>query len=164
MNAYILPIVLQLLALLVILAEIFVPSLGLLSVAAAGILGYSLFLAFTQISPQAGWAFVAADLVLIPLLIYWGIQALAASPLSLRNRLSKDKGVVSQAPDLEKWTGREGKALTDLRPSGLALIDGERLDVVTDGSYMEKNTWLRVVRVTGNQILVTPVNPSPHKE
>ncbi|MCG8565501.1 MAG: NfeD family protein [Desulfobacterales bacterium] len=160
MTPYILPIALQVLGIIIIVAEIFIPSLGLLSALAATTMGYSLYLVFTTISPGAGWLFVTADLILVPILIYFGIRILGASPLALQKKLSKTDGVVSQAPDLEKWIGKEGIAATDLRPAGMATLENHRLDVVTDGSYIEKGTPIRVTRVTGNQILVTQM----HKE
>ena len=48
----------------------------------------------------------------------------------------------------------EGVAVTDLRPSGMAMIDNKRVDVVTRGEYIEKNTELTVHSVSGNQIIV----------
>ncbi|MCG8530531.1 MAG: hypothetical protein MI749_07700 [Desulfovibrionales bacterium] len=158
MSPYLLPLGLQLLGLAVIVMEIFIPSLGLLSLMAASLMGYSLYLVFTEISKNAGLAFLAADLVLVPILIFWAIKLLARSPLSLQDQLSQKKGVTAQPPELMDWKGKEGITLTDLRPSGTAMIDGHRLDVVSDGEYIEKEIPIKVVRVTGNQILVS------HKE
>jgi len=47
-----------------------------------------------------------------------------------------------------------GTALTDLRPSGLARFDDERVDVVTLGDYVAAGTAVRVVRVEGNRVTV----------
>ena len=156
MKTYILPLVLQVLGLLVIVVEIFVPSMGILSILAAGLILYSLFLAFTTISQAAGFWFVAGDLVAVPVLFYFGMRVLAASPLSLKKRLSARDGVTSQSPDLAGWVDKAGRAVTHLRPSGMALIEGKRLDVVTDGEYVEAGTPVRVTAVRGNQILVEP--------
>ena len=154
MKIYILPVVLQVLGVLVIVAEIFIPSMGILSLLAAGLMFYSLFIAFTHISQTAGMVFLGADLVLVPLLIYAGIRLLAASPLSLQQKLSAKEGVVSQSPDLETWMNKTGKAVTDLRPSGMALMEGRRLDVITDGEYVNSGTRIQVTEVRGNQIVV----------
>ncbi len=155
MKLYILPIVFQILGLLVVLAEIFIPSLGVLTVIALGLFVYSLHLVFTTISTSAGMMFVAADLVVVPIVLILGMKLLAASPLSLRNRLSSKGGVVSQAPGLKIYQDKQGKAVTALRPSGTALIEGKRLDVVTDGDYIEAQTPIRVTGVTGNRIIVS---------
>ena len=155
MNSAIhLPILLQLIGILVIIAEIILPSGGILSILATGLFGYSLYLVFTHISTSAGMAFVIADLILIPILVYFGIKFLAKSPVTLRTKLSKEDGVTSQSPDHRDYLGSQGVAVTDLRPSGVATIEDERLDVVTQGEYIEKQTQIIVIAVRGNQIVV----------
>lgn len=148
------PIALQILGMVVILVEIFVPSFGILSVIAAGILLYSLYLVFTDISSFMGMVFIGADLVILPILLILGMKALGRSKLSLHKELSSRDGVTSQAPNLPDWIGKQGEAVTDLRPSGTALIDGRRLDVVTDGDYVEAGSLVQVTEVSGNRIIV----------
>jgi membrane-bound serine protease (ClpP class) len=47
-----------------------------------------------------------------------------------------------------------GVAQTNLRPSGMALIEGKRVDVVTEGPMIEKGTSVRVVAVEGLRVVV----------
>ena len=54
-------------------------------------------------------------------------------------------------------TGAEGTALSDLRPAGKALINGRRLDVVTQGEYIRKGTAVSIIEVHGSRIVVTEV-------
>lgn len=157
MNLYILPIILQILGILVVVAEIFIPSLGVLMAIALGLLLYSLYLVFTTISNVAGMVFLGMDLLAVPFLLILGMKMLAASPLSLNSRLSSKEGVVSQIVSPKEYMNKQGRAVTDLRPSGIALIEGKRLDVVTDGDYIEADTPVIVTRVTGNQIIVEKI-------
>jgi membrane-bound serine protease (ClpP class) len=53
--------------------------------------------------------------------------------------------------------GRTGAALTLLRPSGNALIDGRRVDVVTEGPPIEKGATVKVVAVEGLRVVVREV-------
>jgi len=154
MREFFIPVVLQLAGVLIIIAEIILPSGGLLSLVAAGLFGYSLFIVFHDISTMAGTYFVLTDLIIIPALLALGLKILARSPATLRETLSSENGVVSQSPELESFMGREGKSVTDLRPGGTAIIDDKRLDVVSRGEYIEKDSNLTVVEVTGNQIIV----------
>jgi membrane-bound serine protease (ClpP class) len=155
MNSAIhLPVLLQLIGIIVIIAEIILPSGGILSILATGIFGYSLYLVFAHISTSAGMVFVIADIILIPILVYFGIKFMARSPVTLRTKLSKENGVTSQSPDHNDYLGSQGVAVTDLRPSGVATIEDERLDVVTQGEYIEKQTQIIVIAVRGNQIVV----------
>ena len=154
MRVFFMPVILQLAGVLIIIAEIFLPSGGLLSLVAAGLFGYSLFIVFHDISTMAGTYFVLADLFIIPVLVAVGLKIVARSPATLRETLSSDKGVVSQSPELENFMGREGKSVTDLHPGGTAIIDGQRVDVVSRGEYIDRDKDLVVVEVTGNQIIV----------
>jgi len=47
-----------------------------------------------------------------------------------------------------------GVAQTNLRPSGMALINGQRVDVVTEGSMIERGTPVTVVAVEGMRVVV----------
>lgn len=158
MNVWILPIMFQILGGLVVVAEVFIPSLGLLTAIALGLLGYSLYLAFTTISTTAFYIFLGADLLALPLLVVGGLKILAVSPLALKKELSAKEGVVSQAPGLDAYLNKTGQTLTPLRPSGMAMIDNLRLDVVTDGEFIDAGVQVQVTGVTGNQVIVAQRN------
>ena len=153
-DSLLLPIILQLVGVVVIIAEIILPSGGILSIVALGVFGYSLFIVFNEISMIIGFSFVAADLILIPVLVIVGLKLLARSPVTLRKTLSRKEGVSSQSSELESYVGTQGNAVTDLRPAGIAVINGKRVDVVTRGEYLEKDSAIFVTAVTGNQIIV----------
>ena len=153
-DSLLLPIILQLVGVVVIIAEIILPSGGILSIAALGVFGYSLFIVFNEISMTIGFSFVAADLILIPVLVIVGLKLLARSPVTLRKTLSRKEGVSSQSSELESYVGTQGNAVTDLRPAGIAVINGKRVDVVTRGEYLDKDSAIIVTAVTGNQIIV----------
>lgn len=51
-------------------------------------------------------------------------------------------------------TGVTGQAITDLRPSGMALIEGQRVDVVSQGEYIEAGAVIEVVHDEGYRRVV----------
>ncbi|MGD9308758.1 MAG: NfeD family protein, partial [Desulfosarcina sp.] len=61
---------------------------------------------------------------------------------------------ISQSVETAISAGRTGTAITLLRPSGIAMIDDRRYDVVTRGEFLEKGTPIRVVKVKGARIVV----------
>ncbi len=153
-SGLLLPFILQIAGVGVIIAEIILPSGGLLSIAAACLFGYSLYSVFAGVSVTAGWIFAAVDVVMIPILVIVGLKLLARSPATLRKRLSSEDGVISQSSELEQLKDMDGIALTDLRPSGAAEIGGKKFDVVSRGDYIKKGTTITIHSVTGNQIIV----------
>lgn len=50
--------------------------------------------------------------------------------------------------------GKEGRSLTVLRPAGVVLIDGERIDAVSEGSYIPEGQTVVVYKIDGNRIVV----------
>ncbi|MCC6556205.1 MAG: hypothetical protein IT372_24860 [Polyangiaceae bacterium] len=57
---------------------------------------------------------------------------------------------------LAELLGREGRALTPLRPAGSVEIGDRTVDVVTDGVYVEAGAEVRVVKVEGARVVVEP--------
>jgi membrane-bound serine protease (ClpP class) len=157
MKVYLIPVLLQVIGIMVIIAEIFIPSLGVLAVIALALLSYSLYIVFTSISTTAGVIFTGLDIIIVPLIVVLGIKILAKSPLALKRELSKQNGVVSQKEKLENYINMKGTAVTDLRPAGMAQINSQRVDVVTDGEYIEADTPVIVTGVAGNRIVVEAI-------
>jgi membrane-bound serine protease (ClpP class) len=154
MNYFVLSILLQLSAMIVVIAEIFIPSGGILGAIALGLFSYSLFVLFSNVSAMAGSIAFCLDIILVPLIIYLGFKRLSKSNLSLNLCLSSTNGFVSQSEEFQTLIEQKGIATSDLRPSGCADINGLRVDVVTRGEYIEQNTPIEVVSVTGNQVVV----------
>jgi membrane-bound serine protease (ClpP class) len=50
--------------------------------------------------------------------------------------------------------GSTGVALTQLRPSGMASINGQRVDVVAETGLIERGTPIKVVQVEGVRVVV----------
>ncbi len=147
-------ITLQLLGLVAVVVECIIPSFGIISLIAATFFLISLYMVFTGLSPQVGYILVVADIFLIPAAILFGVKAMAHSPMALNYQLKRSDGVSSQKKGLDHFIGLEGTALTDLRPSGVAIIGDERIDVVTRGEYIEKESPIQVLSVTANSVIV----------
>ncbi|MBQ7454648.1 MAG: hypothetical protein IJS69_06340 [Selenomonadaceae bacterium] len=56
--------------------------------------------------------------------------------------------------DKSKFLGKEGVCLTDLRPAGTINVDGEPLDVVTEGNFVKQGDKVKVINVDGSRVLV----------
>ncbi len=150
----ILPVVLQLVGIAVIIAEFILPSGGVLTIAALGAFGYSIYHVFRNVSPEVGVFFVVGDIILIPILIVIGMKILARSPVALAAQMSSSAGVSSQDESHKALLGKTGEVLSDLRPAGRALIEGKKYDVVSGGDYIESGSKITVSQVSGNRIVV----------
>jgi membrane-bound serine protease (ClpP class) len=97
---------------------------------------------------------IVAAIVVVPILFYFvGKKTNLFKRVILSEAETVEEGYVNASGN-EHLLGKTGKALTTLRPAGTALIDGERVDVVTDGEYLPNDTEIKVVKVEGARIVV----------
>jgi membrane-bound serine protease (ClpP class) len=74
--------------------------------------------------------------------------------LVLDTGMTADAGYVSPPAADSALLGCVGIASSPLHPSGLALIDGRRIDVVSEGEYIDAGEPIVVARVDGNRVVV----------
>lgn len=151
MNDATLALVLQIVAAALLLAEIFLPSGGLLGLATVATLIGSLGVAFGH-SSTLGWIFLAIDLLLFPFMGWWGVGKVAKSPLALQAHLESGEKVSD--PSL---LGREATVETGLRPVGRVVLDGIRHEARSTGRFVEPGETVRVVGGESGRLLIRPL-------
>lgn len=77
--------------------------------------------------------------------------------LVLQTGLDAQSGFTSEPVSEHDLVGKLGIAMSTLRPAGIADIDGKRIDVVSDGDYIEAGEPIRVDHVDGNRVVVRHV-------
>lgn len=75
------------------------------------------------------------------------------SPIILKDEQKTEEGYIS-SNDLNYLLGKEGIAATDLRPTGMGDFDGITLDVISEGTYIDKGTALIIEKVQGSKLIV----------
>lgn len=59
--------------------------------------------------------------------------------------------------DKSRFVGAIGTCSTDLRPAGTILVEGEPLDVVTEGNFLKQGSIVKVINVDGSRVLVRQI-------
>jgi membrane-bound serine protease (ClpP class) len=144
-----------------ILAEAFVPGFGVLGV--CGIIGTVAGLILSAPDPAQGVLTVGIAFLLclfiLPVLLRYINKSKAFSKLILTESLGTDpKDKDDEVESRAGLTGAAGWAITPLRPSGRVEIDGQKIDVVSDGSYIAAGSPVKVMKVEGSRIVVTDVS------
>ena len=163
---------LLILGLALIVAEICIPSGGLITIFSVCCFlgsGWFAWQAWGNTSPTIWWSYVGGVLVLVPVTL--------ALALYILPRTSFGKRILLEAPTLEEVTpyqreqqrlasliGKSGKTLTLLSPGGLVLVEGERMHAETRGLLLEPGEMVKVVAVKGNRIVVQPLPGEPAQE
>jgi len=142
------------------LLEVFVfPGFGVAGIVGVILVGWGVLLIAVDVT-QATAALVLAVVATIIIFIV-GLRMMSRYnmwyKLTLQNKQHKNEGYVAPAPELSLFAGKEGIALTPLRPAGSAEIDGHRLDVVTEGEFIHTGTQVKVIKVEGTRIVVKEI-------
>lgn len=134
--------------------ETFLPGLvtgiiGFLCWVAAVIVGY------TQFGFRTGNLILGGVLVGLVLGVFCWLKFFPESRIA--RRFTSRSAVGELGVTKPELLDRTGVAITQLRPSGTAFINGKRVDVVTEGVLIEQGASLRVVAVEGMRIVVREV-------
>jgi len=138
-----------------VMAEFFVPggicgAFGGAAILASCVLGWYEY-------PQYGFFIVIAEFMIGLVGVILGFKLFPHTPVGKKMILSDtqdaDKGWVFAASD-PSLLGIQGVVFTALRPAGTIIVDGRRIDAVSDGSLIEKGEKVRVIEVHGSRIVV----------
>jgi membrane-bound serine protease (ClpP class) len=153
-----------------LLVELFVfPGFGIAGLSGLALVVFSLGVSLIgnvgldfpslEIVGSAIWTLAITMVLLVVILVMgarWLPQSTRFNQLVLAPELGSAAGFTSADTDVS-LDGQVGKALTTLRPAGIAMINDRRIDVMTAGEYIEKGADIRVVRVRGSRVEVREV-------
>ena len=144
-----------------LVVEAFMPGFGLPGI--SGIILQVVSVAVTgvehgPVAPLGATLIVlSVDAIAISLALHSATKGkLSKSKLILRDTESNEAGYRSNE-DMEVFLGKEGTTITVLRPTGMAEFDGVRLNVVSEGEFVQNGVKVRIVDVEGSRILVRTV-------
>ncbi|QDV21092.1 hypothetical protein Pan153_57740 [Gimesia panareensis] len=155
-------------ALLLFVAEIFVPSGGLIAILAITSMGASLWgawMAWWGTSPGFWWTYIASVVILIPTTIgmavktfpntAWGKKFIHEVPT-----LEEVTGFQAETEHLRSLIGKIGKTQTLLNPSGFVLVDHERHHCESQGMIVDPQVDVEIIAVEGTRLVVKVVKPT----
>lgn len=151
-NEPLLSVLLITAGLVLLFLELFIPSGGILGIvgtagAALGIYGF-----FYQGRPGIGIGSIFVVIAFIVLSIrYWLGKVTLKDVMTPQSSTGVDESRHS-------LLGHIGTTQTELRPAGAAIFDGKRVDVVSDGHFIPRETTVKVVDISGNRVVVRQVS------
>ena len=151
---------------LLILEVVAIPGFGLVGLAGVGAMLASLVM--TQLGDYQLWSIdeiavvsgrLAASMIgaiVLSVVLLRSLSKFAAfNRLVLQSETPAADGYVSSSREHDvDLVGSEGVSVSDLRPAGIGLIAGERIDVMTDGEFIEAHRVIVVVEARGSRVVV----------
>ncbi len=128
----------------------------------AGILGVVALFASVVLAFGLPFVLVAVQSIAIAIVLTVGLFVLFTRMVPQNAFVARLTLAAAQGPDYvasedhRPLLGRSGVAASYLRPAGVAAIDGQRVDVLTEGEFVAAGTAVVVTRVEGARIFVKP--------
>jgi len=143
-----------------IIAEIFVPSGGLISICAMACLIGGVAIFFRH-SARAGWLGIITALIMIPAVVIIAYKIFPRTRFGKSVTLTppeRDAGdAIPDTAELKEMLGKEGVVITPLRPVGTCDFSGQRVECVAESGYVDKGKTVKVINVQSTQLTVRPV-------
>jgi len=146
-----------------IVAEVFVPSGGLISVAALACLAGGIAI-FFDFSTTAGWVGVGIAAVMIPADVFTAFRLLPKTRFGRNVTLAPPErpqgDAIPDTPELKELVGSVGVVITPLRPVGMCDFSGRRVECVAESGYVDKAMKVKVISVRSTQVTVRVMEDS----
>jgi len=168
MELWVWAILLLVIGLALAVAEVFVPSGGLIGFLAFCALVGAVLVAFLD-DPLIGLITLAVSIVGVPTALALGLRWWPYTPIGRRVMLAvpEPEEVMPDDPrrrNLKSLVGREGRAKSKMLPSGAVTIDGRTIDAVSEGVPIEPGQPVRVVAVHGVEVIVRPIEEAADRQ
>ena len=146
-----------------IIAEVFVPSGGLISISALVCLIGGVAIFFNH-SLTAGWIGIVVAAVMIPsvLIIAYRIfpKTRFGKSVTLTPPIRRQGEAIPDTSRLQELLGAVGIVLTPLRPVGMCDFSGRRVECVAESGYVDKGKKVKVINVQSTQLTVRLIEES----
>jgi membrane-bound ClpP family serine protease len=146
-----------------IVAEVFVPSGGLITICALACLAGGIVIFFRH-SSQAGWAGIGIAIVMIPSVLVGAYKIFPHTRFGRKVLLTppqREPGeAIADTKELKALLGAVGTVITTMRPVGMCDFSGRRLECVAESGYVEKGKKVKVIQVESTQLTVRVIQES----
>lgn len=156
-----LPILLVLIGLSLIVAEVYlVPGFNVVGIIGFLLIMFAVGIGFTEHGLAGGVMLLAGTGIVGTGLFYYLWNTGAWDRFVLATTLRRDDAEDQKdADDRSRFLGKVGKAITPLRPTGVVDIDGDRLEVVTEGEFIAAGSEVKIVAMDRRRYFVRLSDP-----
>lgn len=146
---------------LLLVAELFLPSGGILSVLAAAAILVGVALAFESDSTVGMWTLIGVGLAL-PVTMGLAFHYWPKTPMGKRFFLHAPEedprgASLPEQQEMELLRGQIGQSMSALRPAGVVEFNGRRIDCITEGIMVAAGQTVRCIDVKAGRVIVRPV-------
>jgi membrane-bound ClpP family serine protease len=167
-------------AICLLIAEVFIPSGGIISLLSTlAVFGALIFawLAWWHSNPGAFWAFVLGMSLVLPGTImvafyFWPSTTIGKRAILQEPQPHEIASFVEQEEKYRQMVGQIGETATSLNPAGMVRIDGQRVHCQSEGMILDTGVPVIVISARANRLIVRKIDadkaqlaaqsPAPH--
>lgn len=151
-------VLLIILGIFLLLVEFFIlPGINVAGIGGAILIIGGIFMTYQLHGPVTGTYVLAGSLILTLIILYFALKSSTWKKLMLHTEID---GKVNTIEKNEIKPGDSGYALTRLAPIGRVQIKDIDAEGKSIAGFIDENTEVIVVKMTGSQIIVKPKNKS----
>ena len=136
------------------IVEVFLPGFGLPGISGIVLIGAGVVMAWMEAGALVAIAILLVIIAVLAVFISWVLRTASSGRSSHAEIFLREKEELSTREDMQVLVGRRGRTTSVLRPAGIGDFDGVRLNVVTEGEFIERNTPIEIVSANGTRIVV----------
>ena len=135
------------------IVEVFLPGFGLPGVSGIVLIGAGTVIIWLKAGALTALATLLVVIAVLAVLISYMMRRATEGGAHARIFL-REKEELRSGEDMQVLLGKQGRTTSVLRPAGIGDFDGVRLNVVTEGSFIERDRPIEIVNVDGARIVV----------
>ena len=157
-----LPIILSLvIGIGLLVVEAFMPGFGVAGFSGIALELVAVVMTYLRHGALAAVVMMLVCLSVVAVAIALSLRSAAKGKLSrsemILRETESDEAGYRATEDMQVFLGKEGVSVTVLRPTGMAEFDGVKLNVMSEGDFINPGVQVKIVKVDGSRVIVKPL-------
>ena len=137
--------------LLIFLEIFFIPGTTLFGVIGGVALLIGVIMVYSYYGSKWGNISVGASLIAVLIAVIAGFKVIQSNKLAMRAEIT---GRVNELEKGPYQVGDKGIAATEFRPNGKGIFNGNRIEVYSNGEYIQRDSEIEIIKITNDKIFV----------
>lgn len=139
-----------------IVVEVFLPGFGLPGISGIVLVGVGALLVGMSFGALTAVGVLLVLIAALAILVSWVLRSAVGGKMGRSELFLNETDDLRSQSDMQVLVGKIGKTTSVLRPAGIGDFDGVRLNVVTQGGFIENGADIEIIAVEGARIIVRP--------
>ncbi|MBL8028838.1 MAG: hypothetical protein JNL74_20605 [Fibrobacteres bacterium] len=142
---------------ILILADLlFIPG-GIIAITGGVFIIGAIIAAWKTLGGDAALWITVASIFISVVIVFLSVKLKLWRIFVSKDSQNREDGFVPTSNELDSYIDKKGIVVTALRPGGTVLIDGKKMDAVTEEGFVDNGQEVKVIGVSAGQLKVITV-------